>query len=711
MKYIEQASYSECGLCCLAMICSSFDMNVSITSLRQQWDVGKNGLSFMDIKRLSKKLKLEAKGFKTKDLSKIPTPFILFINNNHFVCIDKVSTSKKKITVYDPAHGVYKQDISELKEPFLILKIYPSKELQNKIPKFDNIKNLFHEYYITISGNIGFITILAILSIVVQLLTVSIPIFLKSVINVYINSKKINIYNVSIMSLLIISIYGVAFLLRSRLAVKLQVIFNDKLTENFVKKLFSLPYKFFSIMDSSDLTHRYSGSAVVRSLFSEKLINIWLDFGTVIFSLIYIFFQNIFIGEFILGMGILQVMISLFAVKQKQYLVGREILEQSNSLSDFMDSLTLMPYIKFKNLEKTSFNRWYSAQKKYSDSMTHEGDFTTIFSTLNSTINFLTPFIATILALTLPIVGNLNIGNIFAIFLLSSSVIAPLSQVINSFDDILYANKYFERMIEIQYNKSENVTTGLDLSENSSLDIQTENVNFKYSFNDRQNILTNINVKIPEKSFVGITGKTGSGKSTLGLVLMGQLPISSGIITVGKINLKQIKKSSFRKKCSIVTQTPLFSDDSIINNITMGRHRDIDRVQFVCKIACVWEDIQLLPMGLETILSKDNDVLSGGQLQRISIARALYDNPKIVLLDEATSALDANTESQVMQNISKLNCTRIMITHRLNTIKNADNIIFLENGHIRNQGTQKYLLSHDGKYKKLYSQFLNSNQN
>lgn len=497
--------------------------------------------------------------------------------------------------------------------------------------------------------------------------------------------------------------------MRSRVAVKLQVIFNNKLTTNFVKKLFSLPYKFFSIMDSSDLIHRYSGSTVVRSLFSEKLINIWLDFGTVIFALTYIFFQSIIIGEFILMMGIFQIALSLFAVKQKQYLVGKEVLEQSNSLSNFMDSLTLMPYIKFKSLEKTSFKRWYSSQKRYSDSMTKEGNFTSIFSSLNATINFLTPFIATILAIASPVTKNMSIGNIFAIFILSSSVIAPLSQVINSFNEILYANKYFERMIEIQQNKSEDLSNGQDIKENSHLNIKAQKLNFKYNFNDKKNVLTDINIELPENSFIGITGKTGSGKSTLGLVLMGQLPISSGTIFVNNIDLRKIKKSSFRKMCSIVTQTPIFSNDSIINNITMWRDKDISRVELVCKVACIWNDIQHLPMGLETVLSKDNDVLSGGQLQRISIARALYDNPKIILLDEATSALDADTENQVMQNISKLNCTRIMITHRLNTIKNADNIIFIENGKIKNEGTHQYLISNDKEYKKLYLQFSNSN--
>lgn len=267
MKYIEQASYSECGLSCLAMICSSFGMDVSLTSLRQQWDVGKNGLSFMDIKTLSEKLNLKAKGYKVKDISLIDTPFILFINNNHFVCIDKISTSKNEITVYDPAHGVYKQNTNELKSPFLILKIYPPKKYKKKFLRIDNIKKILSEYYHTINGETGIIFVLALLSVIVQLLTVSIPIILKKLINIYILYNSIDIYRILLVSLLIISLYGLTFLFRSYLSVKLQVIFNDKLTTNFVKKLFSLPYKFFSIMDSSDLTHRYSGSAVVRSLF------------------------------------------------------------------------------------------------------------------------------------------------------------------------------------------------------------------------------------------------------------------------------------------------------------------------------------------------------------------------------------------------------------------------------------------------------------
>lgn len=345
--------------------------------------------------------------------------------------------------------------------------------------------------------------------------------------------------------------------------------------------------------------------------------------------------------------------------------------------------------------------------KIYSESMRKSGNFSVLFSAINATITYLTPLIATIFAIFITLHHKLSIGSIFAVFMLSSSVISPLSQLIDSIDDILYSNKYFERMNEIQKNKSENLNTGVKILKDSPINIEVNNVSFKYDFNTKNNILDNIKLNIYDGEFIGITGKTGSGKSTLGLVALGQLPVNHGNILINGRNLKNINKSSFRKKCSIVTQKSTFSTDSILNNITMWQKVDREQLKSVCKIACIWDDIQRLPMKFETIISKDNDVLSGGQLQRISIARALYNNPKIILLDEATSALDAKTESQIMTNISKLNCTRILITHRLNTIKNADNIIFMDKGHIIAQGSHNDLIKTNRKYKSLYQKFNN----
>ena len=426
-----------------------------------------------------------------------------------------------------------------------------------------------------------------------------------------------------------------------------------------------------------------------------------------ILALIYVFSQSIFIGLFLVLMAFIQIVISLIGVQQKQYLLGKEVLEQSNSLSKFMDMINLISYIKFSNMEEDAFKKWDYSQKIYSESMRKSGNFSVLFSTINATITYLTPLIATIFAIFITLHHKLSIGSIFAVFMLSSSVISPLSQLIDSIDDILYSNKYFERMNEIQKNKSENLNTGVKILKDSPINIEVNNVSFKYDFNTKNNILDNIKLNIYDGEFIGITGKTGSGKSTLGLVALGQLPVNHGNILINGRNLKNINKSSFRKKCSIVTQKSTFSTDSILNNITMWQKVDREQLKSVCKIACIWDDIQRLPMKFETIISKDNDVLSGGQLQRISIARALYNNPKIILLDEATSALDAKTESQIMTNISKLNCTRILITHRLNTIKNADNIIFMDKGHIIAQGSHNDLIKTNRKYKSLYQKFNN----
>lgn len=193
--------------------------------------------------------------------------------------------------------------------------------------------------------------------------------------------------------------------------------------------------------------------------------------------------------------------------------------------------------------------------------------------------------------------------------------------------------------------------------------------------------LKSINLSIKQGEFVAIVGETGSGKSTLALLMLGLIEPTEGNIYFDEINIKNLNKSEFRKKIGVITQDMYLFNQSIKDNITFGgKDITIPQLEKACKNAEIYSEIMQMPMGFETVLSENGSNISGGQKQRLAIARALVEEPSIIMLDEATSALDTITEEKIRGNLDKLNCTRIVIAHRLNTIINADKIVVLRSG-------------------------------
>tara|TARA_B100000242_G_scaffold291539_1_gene265057 strand:- start:942 stop:2768 length:1827 start_codon:yes stop_codon:yes gene_type:complete len=304
----------------------------------------------------------------------------------------------------------------------------------------------------------------------------------------------------------------------------------------------------------------------------------------------------------------------------------------------------------------------------------------------------------------LPLLGTFILG-IYKLLL-------PVQQVFNSFASIQSNKASFVRLAPfltvLQPNNfilEEFNSTNLEVSKKKNELIRFENVNFSYE--DGTNTLTNINLVINENDKVAFVGHTGSGKSTLADLILGLLEPSSGDIYINKKNLRS---NSFKNiNSSYIAHVPqniLITNNDCNENIAFGIPKELidsERVKEVAKIAKIDEEILNMPNGYKTILGERGIRLSGGQIQRIAIARALYKSPKILILDEATSALDNLTELEVMNSIYKFesNMTIISIAHRLSTICNFNKIVLLENGFIKSIGNYEELLNKDASFKKL----------
>ena len=239
--------------------------------------------------------------------------------------------------------------------------------------------------------------------------------------------------------------------------------------------------------------------------------------------------------------------------------------------------------------------------------------------------------------------------------------------------------------------------------------IEFKNVFFKYP-NTEKNVLNGINLTLNKNKKIAIVGPSGSGKSTLLGLMIRLFDIHKGNIYVGKEDIKDLRLNNLRSFFSLVSQDTVLFDGSISENIKYNSKLSIGSIDKFVKLACADEIIDKLPNGLNSQIGENGIKLSGGQRQRIAIARALAQQSKIILLDEPTSNLDLKTESKLFDNLGNLkNITLIVVAHRLSTIKNFDEIFYLDSGKLIEKGSHKSLIAKKGSYFQLYQKQLRKN--
>ena len=233
-------------------------------------------------------------------------------------------------------------------------------------------------------------------------------------------------------------------------------------------------------------------------------------------------------------------------------------------------------------------------------------------------------------------------------------------------------------------------------------DIEFNNVSFAY---EQDVVLKNISCKFNANEMTGIVGKSGSGKSTLMNLIARFWEVSDGEICLGNVNINEISATKFYEKFSMVFQNVYLFNDTIYNNLTLGREgASIEIVKEACQKARCLDFIEELPMGFDTVIEEGGDSLSGGEKQRIAIARAILKDTPIILLDEATASIDVENEAYIKEAINELvrNKTLIVIAHKLASIRQADKIVLLKEGKISEVGTHEELLGLQGEYKKMW---------
>lgn len=298
--------------------------------------------------------------------------------------------------------------------------------------------------------------------------------------------------------------------------------------------------------------------------------------------------------------------------------------------------------------------------------------------------------------------GSLEASQFIAFLGLSYQILTPAKQISKASYSVKKGNAAAERILSV-LNTETTIKDAPDAQTAQEFQdaVHIENVSFKY---EDENVLTNFNAVVPKGKTIALVGQSGSGKSTIANLVTRFYDVNEGAIKLDGKNIKELTKASVRAQMGLVTQDSILFNDTVRNNILLGKpDASDDEVIAALKVANAWEFVSELPLQLDTNIGDSGNKLSGGQKQRLSIARAVLKNPPIMILDEATSALDTESERLVQKALENMmmNRTSIVIAHRLSTIQNADQIIVMQKGKIVEQGKHQELLALNGTYKKL----------
>ena len=477
------------------------------------------------------------------------------------------------------------------------------------------------------------------------------------------------------------------------------------LRTSMYQKILTLPVSFFTEQKKGDMMSRMSNDVgEVEGSILGSLVELVNSPFMLISTLITLFYLSPELTFFtLLVLPVMGTLIALIGKSLKKQAHEAQT-EMGNIFSIVDETLKSAKVIKIFNADKLLNNRFTASINKWLNAAVGVGKKRELASPMSEFLGSITFLIITWYG-GKQIIENQSLSpEEFLVFLaMFFQILPPAKSLANSISTIQKGGPALERVIEIldadiKIDEKENPIP-IQILENS---IEFKNVGFYY--NEERTILKNFNLTIPKGKTVALVGQSGSGKTTIANLLARFYDATEGEILIDGNNIKDLKVRDYRKMIGMVTQESVLFNDSVYNNILMGKpDADREEVEAAAKIANAHDFILNLSDGYDTNIGDDGNKLSGGQKQRVSIARAVLKNPPIMILDEATSALDTESERFVQEALEKMmeNRTSLVIAHRLSTIQKADWIVVMERGMILEQGTHKELIDKNGAYKKL----------
>ncbi|WP_338731530.1 peptidase domain-containing ABC transporter [Mangrovimonas cancribranchiae] len=715
--FYKQRDLKDCGPTCLKIIAKYYNKVISIQQIRFLSETTREGSSLLGLSEAAEKVGFRSLGVKIdlNTITDISLPCIIHWNKNHFAVLYKVK--KEHYYISDPAHGL----INYNKEEFLKHWIgnNANEQTQEGIALLlEPTPKLYSTEFDTETEGLGltflskyvfkykqFLWQLVIGLIAASLLQLIFPFLTQSVVDVGIKNQDVHFIYLILFAQLALFIGRASIeVIRSWILLHLSTRINISLVSDFFIKLMNLPIAFFDTRMTGDILQRINDHKRIERILTTSSLNVLFSMVNLfVFSFVLAYYNLQIFGVFVLGSFLYFVWITVFLKKRKD-LDYKRFAQVSQEQSKVIELINGMQEIKLHNAEKQKRWGWEFVQTRLFK-VSIEGLALEQYQSVGSGfINELKNILITFLSAKLVIDGDITLGMMLAISYIVGQLNSPISQLINFIREVQDAKISLDRLSEI-HSKEDEEPTGIDFVKDidEEADIMVSNLSFRYTGSD-QMVLQELNVSIPANKVTAIVGVSGSGKTTLMKLFLKFYDPIEGNIKLGNYDLKSISQKTWRDECGVVMQEGYIFNDTIANNIAVGEdYVDKQKLAHAVDVANIKEFIETLPLSYNTKIGMEGVGLSTGQKQRLLIARAVYKNPNFLFFDEATSALDANNEKVIMEKLDAFfeNKTVVVIAHRLSTVKNAHQIVVLDNGKITEVGNHNELIKHKGDYYNL----------
>ena len=710
---IEQAEEMDCGAACLARVCRHYGIAMTLGKLRELANVTTEGATLDSLARAGESLGFTTRGVQcTYDaLLGFELPFIIHWEGYHYVVVYGIS--KRWVWVADPALGFKKMGIEEFERGWsgtCLLFTATQRVVQSAAARSPWVRFVgYLKPYKKILLNLFLATF------VIQMLGIVPPLIIQNILDGVVVHQNVGLLHLLILGLIISNLFSqIMSTIRAYLANFMVRNMDFAMMSQFFRHTLSLPFSFFAKRKTGDIFARFQENQTIRAFLTESTVTTVLNL-----LMVFIYFSVMFLYNVKMTLLLIAFVIPIMALtvlatpRLKNY--ARDVFTASTDAKAFlMEALGGVETVKGMGIERAVRLKW---EKKYAKALEvqYRAQAFHILVGLGSQLLHAATTIAILwVGANLVLTRELSIGQLIAFNALMGSVLTPLMGLVGLWSQLNEAGVAMERLGDVldiePEQKPEDLPSRVMLPDLQGA-ISLEGVYFRYGGDESAYVLENISCTIKPGELVAIVGRSGSGKTTLAKLLVGFYPPTEGKLVVDGYDLSGIDKETYRAQIGYVMQSNLLFSGTIAENIASGEDvADRRRIEEVARMADAHAFISKMPLAYDQVVGERGIGLSGGQIQRLCIARSLYHDPRLLVFDEATSALDTQSESNILGNMHDIlkGRTAVIIAHRLSTIMRADKILVLYEGAIVEQGRHEELVERKGMYYQLVQKQLSA---
>lgn len=691
---ILQTEVAECGLACVAMVASHHGYECDVAALRRKFTASLKGLNLKHMMQVAERCGLTARAIRCEleELAQLKTPVILHWDLNHFVVLTKVT--KRAVWIHDPAQGRVKLTLAECSRHFsgIALELSPGAEFkQEQVQQRLSIWQLWSRMHHLVRS----LSLLFVLSLVLQIAAIATPYYMQWVVDHVLLTEDRDLLVVLALGFgLLMVCSSLLTTLRGYLVLRMSSVVNLQMGVNLTRHLLRLPLSYFTRRHVGDVVSRFGSLSQVRERLTTGVVETLVDGVMSILVLGVMLLYSVPLTALVLVAILLYIGVRAVSYGMLYRASEQTIKSGAEEQTSFLENIRGIQAVRLFGAENFRLGLWQNRYTAVVNSEIRLGKLNLLFSLLSAILFGAENILVVYFAAQEVLSGALSIGMVLAFIAYKNQLSGRLTNLVEQWIAFRMLRLHLDRLADIALTETE-----LDPANDPSMvvtssgqaGLKVENLSFRYGDNEAP-VVRDVNFSVEPGSMVAIVGASGGGKSTLVKLLLGLYQPDEGRLLYNGIGLEQFGVTNYRSEVAAVLQGDALLAGSVTDNISFfDVEPDHEAVQHCARAAAIHEEILALPMGYHSLVGDMGSQFSGGQVQRLLLARALYRKPKILFLDEATSHLDVCNERRVTAHIEQLGITRLVVAHRPETIARADQVLLVANGTVSRLDKAAYL--------------------